>query len=43
VILDRGYGKPTQAIAQTTATLDVSRLSDEELEAIISAGRAKWD
>ena len=37
-ILDRGYGKPTQAVSQTFTRADPSTLSDEELAAIIKSG-----
>jgi hypothetical protein len=37
-LLDRGYGKPTQPISQTLATIDPSTISDEELAAIAMNG-----
>jgi hypothetical protein len=37
-LLDRGYGKPTQPIAQTLAKIDPSTMSDEELAAIVRNG-----
>jgi hypothetical protein len=33
-LLDRGYGKPTQLVAQALAKVDPATLSDEELAAI---------
>jgi hypothetical protein len=33
-LLDRGYGKPTQLVAQALARFDPATLSDEELAAI---------
>jgi hypothetical protein len=39
-LLDRGYGKPTQTIAQTVAKVDPASMSDEELAAI-AAGAAR--
>jgi len=35
-LLDRGYGRPTQPIAQTLARIDPNNLSDEELAAIVA-------
>ena len=37
-LLDRGYGKPTQLVAQALAKLDPTTLSDEELAAIAIGG-----
>ena len=37
-LLDRGYGKPTQPIAQTVAKIDPNTISDEELAAIARNG-----
>jgi hypothetical protein len=37
-LLDRGYGKPTQPIAQTLAKVDPSTISDEELATIVRGG-----
>ena len=38
VLLDRGYGKPTQPISKTLAKVDPSTMSDEELAAIARNG-----
>jgi hypothetical protein len=38
-ILDRGWGKPAQAVQSTITPVDINSLSDEELVAIIVAGR----
>jgi hypothetical protein len=37
-LLDRGYGRPSQAIDQTIEKRNVREMSDEELYAIIQAG-----
>jgi len=37
-LLDRGYGKPTQLVAQALAKVDPAMLSDEELAAIVIGG-----
>src|SRR4029453_17593723 len=37
-LLDRGYGKPTQLVAQALAKFDPTTLSDEELAAIAIGG-----
>jgi hypothetical protein len=37
-LLDRGYGKPTQPIAQTLTKIDPSTMSDAELAAIVRNG-----
>ena len=35
-LLDRGYGRPTQPIAQTLARIDPANLTDAELAALIA-------
>ena len=35
-LLDRGYGRPTQPIAQTLARIDPASLTDAELAALIA-------
>jgi hypothetical protein len=37
-LLDRGYGKPTQLVAQALVKVDPATLSDEELAAIAIGG-----
>src|SRR5262245_6808876 len=39
-ILDRGYGRPFQAVSTTISARSVNELSDQELMAIIAGGAA---